>query len=319
MVKIIAELCRNHNGDTNVLKDMIWKSADAGASYAKMQSMLPQELTYRERFEEGKIENGIVKVIKRPFGQELESLKKTSLTDKTHYWFIEECKAAGIKPLTTVYSRSRIPFLAKLPWPDRHIKIASWDCASLPMIRELKNYFDHLYISTGMTEDTEVERTARELSGHGFTFLHAVGIYPTPLEKLNLARINYLKSLAPAVGFSDHTSPTRDGNKASIASLLFGVEVIERHFTVLERSMTKDGPVSVDYEQLKELVEFSKMKKSEIEDYVVKNVPEFKLMVGTEHVRLSQEELLTKDYQKGRFASKVAGEWIFNWEDRKVF
>lgn len=319
MVKIIAELCRNHNGDMNVLKEMIWKAAEAGATYAKIQSMLPEELTFRERFEEGKVEHGKQVVIKRPYGPELESLKKTTLSDEVHHWFIDECKAAGIKPLTTVYSTSRIPFLASLPWPDRHIKVASWDCSSYPMIKELKRHFDHLYVSTGMTEDHEVEKAAMELRGHSFTFLHAVGVYPTPLEKVNLARINYLKTLAPEVGFSDHTAPAKDGSKASIASLLFGVEVIERHFTVLDRSLTRDGPVSVDYEQLKELVEFSKMKKSEVEDYVAKNVPEFKIMVGIEHPGLSHEELLTKDYQKGRFASKVGKEWIFNWEDKKVF
>ncbi|MCK4405707.1 MAG: N-acetylneuraminate synthase family protein [Hadesarchaea archaeon] len=318
MVKIIAELCRNHNGNLNILKEMIWKVADAGATYAKIQSMLPEELTFRERFEEGKIENGQQIVIKRSYGPELESIKKTHLSNETHYWFIDECKVAGIKPLTTVYSRSRIPFLASLPWPDKHIKVASWDCGSHPMIKELEN-FDHLFVSTGMTENHEVEETARILSGHSFTFLHCVGIYPTPLEKINLTRINYLKTLASEVGFSDHTAAAKDGIKASIAALMFDVGVIERHFTILDRSRTKDGSVSIDFEQLKQLVEFSKMRKSEVEDYVAKNVPEFQNMIGGEHPRPSHKELITKDYQKGRFASKVNGDWVFNWEDKKVF
>ena len=37
MAEVIAELCRNHNGDREVLRRMIWAVAKAGAAYAKIQ------------------------------------------------------------------------------------------------------------------------------------------------------------------------------------------------------------------------------------------------------------------------------------------
>ena len=67
MVIIIAEFCQNHNGDLNLLKEMVWAAAEAGATYAKVQSMWADELAFRERFEEGRLAGDRVTVIRRPF------------------------------------------------------------------------------------------------------------------------------------------------------------------------------------------------------------------------------------------------------------
>jgi len=45
MKTIIAEFCQNHKGDIQLLKEMVWAAAEAGASYAKIQSMLADDLT----------------------------------------------------------------------------------------------------------------------------------------------------------------------------------------------------------------------------------------------------------------------------------
>ena len=75
MTKIIAELCQNHNGDKNILEEMVSAAAENGADYAKIQSMHSSELTHRERFDNGLIEGGKVKIIKRPYKDEYERLK----------------------------------------------------------------------------------------------------------------------------------------------------------------------------------------------------------------------------------------------------
>ncbi|KON26827.1 general stress protein [miscellaneous Crenarchaeota group archaeon SMTZ-80] len=311
MAIIIAECCQNHKGDLKILKDMIWAAAEAGADYAKVQSILADDLTFRERFEEGVVENGVRKAIKRPYQLEYERLKPMNLDDNAFRWFIEECKKARIKPLTTVFTRSRIPFLSSLDWQE--IKVASYDCASFPMIRELKEHFRHLFISTGAVFDADVRATASILNGNSFTFLHCVTIYPTPLDDLNLARIDWLRQFTPSVGFSDHTSVARDGLKASIGALYFGADLVERHFTILPTEETKDGPISINPDQLKELVEFSKIPAEEIKDYINKHVPEYDKMVGVPNRALTGVELLNRDYYRGRFASKTGDRMVYNW------
>ncbi len=317
MRKIIAECCQNHLGDWEILKDMVWSAAMAGATYCKVQSMLADELTFRERFEEGRWENGRQVAIKRPYRAEYERLKPMDLTDEMHWRFAEECQRAGIKPLTTVFTRSRIPFVASLGWDA--VKVASYDCASYPMLRELKARFPHLFISTGATLDEEIEMAAKVLEGHSFTFLHAVTIYPTPLNELHLARMNYLRRFTPSVGFSDHTLVERDGIMASVVAMAFGAEVIERHFTILPVEKTKDGPVSIRFAELLALVEFSRMSDEELRAYVEKEIPEYPQMLGVANRPLSEVEWLNRDYYRGRFASKVGDEIIYNWEEKKVF
>ena len=66
MARIIAEFCQNHNGDFDLLKKMIEEAAKAGATHGKMQTIFADTVTYRPQFEEGLIQNGIIKSIKRP-------------------------------------------------------------------------------------------------------------------------------------------------------------------------------------------------------------------------------------------------------------
>lgn len=313
MATIIAECCQNHGGDWTVLKDMVWAAADAGADYVKIQSMLPSELTYRERFESGATEDGRVTVIKRPFAPEMERMKSSCLTDEMHDRFIAECAAARVKPLTTAFSQSRIPFVSRLPW--REIKVASYDCGSFPMIRQLAQHFDHLFISTGATYDDEIRGAAEILRERAFTFLHCVTIYPTPLEALDLARMEWLRQFTPSVGFSDHSLVARDGVKASVAALALGATAIERHFTVLGAGDTKDGPVSVNPDQLRELVALARLSQDDVVTAARDIVGDMAPLLGMADRSLSSDEKLNRDYYRGRFASPVGDGFVYNWEE----
>ena len=320
---IIAELCQNHKGDPAILKEMVWAAAEAGATYAKIQSMLADDLTKRERFEQGVWEGDLQIAIRRPYQLEYERLKPMDLDDEAHYLFGEECQKAGIRPLATIYSRSRIPFIANLGWEA--VKVASYDCASFPMLRELSERFRHLYISTGATYDDEIEATARFLQGCSFSFLHAVTIYPTPLNEVNLSRMQYLRQFTSSVGWSDHTLVSRDGIKAAVVALSLGANVIERHFTILPPEATRDGPVSINPTQLKALVEISRMQPQELQEYVKREIPEYKEMIGQAHRPLSHAEELNRDYYRGRFASRLIDQatgqtrWVYNWEETPAF
>src|SRR5262249_6072407 len=222
MAIVIAECCQNHNGDKNILQEMIWSAAEAGADFAKVQFIYADDLVYRERFEQGLTEDNIVKVIKRPYKSEYERLKNLEIASDDHAWFIAECQRAKIKPLTTVFTRGGVRAAARLGL--REIKLASYDCASYPLIKEVREQFAHLFVSTGATYDEEIAKTAEILNGTSFSFLHCVTIYPTPLDQLHLNRMDYLRQFTSSVGFSDHTLVERDGIKASAVALHLGAD-----------------------------------------------------------------------------------------------
>jgi sialic acid synthase SpsE len=320
MIEVIADLCQNHNGDKKVLREMVFAAAEAGATYAKIQSMRADDLTRREPFDTGVVENGVTKVIKRPYDAEYGRLKPLDLTDEDHNRFIDWCREANIKPMTTVFSRSRIPFIATLPLDT--VKVSSFDCASTPMLQELKaTPIPRIIISTGVSFDEEIETAAQVLRGKRFALLHCVSIYPTPLDQANIARLRFLRSLCPQVGLSDHTNPDVHGHKVAIVALLHGAEIIERHFTLLPKDKTKDGPVSVNFHQLKGLVGYCRMSVPDLKAACETAVPkdEYELILGTERRSLSHVELLNRDYYRGRFASRLPdGEWVYNWERKPV-
>jgi sialic acid synthase SpsE len=319
MTKIIVELCQNHGGSRETLVEMIRAAKENGADYAKLQTIYSSDLTHRERFDEGEMdEAGKQKTMKRPFDAELDRLSKLDLTPEDYAFFIEECKKAGITPMTTIFARHRIKEMAALDWPERIVKVASYDCASKPFLKELAENFDHLIVSTGATHDHEIEEAAALLKSTNkeFSMLHAVTSYPNTLPMANLARMDWLRQFANKVGWSDHTKVEEDGIKAAKVAIMLGADYVERHFTVKAAHETKDGPVSITPEQLKELSRFRTLTPEEQKAEVLRDIPEWETLVGTATREMTDVELLNRDYYRGRFASpKGEGSWQYNWDD----
>jgi N,N'-diacetyllegionaminate synthase len=120
------------------------------------------------------------------------------------------------------------------------------------------------------------------------------------------------------VGYSDHSHVETTGIWASKIALALGAQSIERHFTVLEKDETKDGPVSIKPHQLKELNEFAKLTRFEMMEIIKKDYPDWEKTIGTSTRELSHAEKLNRDYFRGRFASRVNDTFIYNWEDVNV-
>jgi len=95
-----------------------------------------------------------------------------------------------------------------------------------------------------------------------FALLHCVSQYPTHPHEVNLMRMvdMHHKFPNPRWGFSSHINPLHpcwiDPLKMALA---MGVNIIEVHFTTSPRGETKDGYVSLNYSQLKELCLFDRM------------------------------------------------------------
>ena len=137
MAKLIAELCQNHNGEISILEEMVAAAAESGADYAKIQSIDSEELSFRERFEGGLKEGGKTKVIKRPFKNEYERLKKLDLNEETQINFHNLCKKHNIEPMTTIFTRSKINLINQMKL--KCVKISSFDCASFKLIDDLQH------------------------------------------------------------------------------------------------------------------------------------------------------------------------------------
>jgi N,N'-diacetyllegionaminate synthase len=313
---LIAECCQNHQGSRETLKRMIHAAAENGADYVKIQALYSADVTFRERFEEGVVEDGRQVAIQRPYAAEVERLATLDLNPDEEAWFVDEAWRAGVAPMVTVFTRAAVERIG--PMGFEAVKVASYDCRSLPLLADLQRHWARLFVSTGATYDHEIAEAADTLAGTDTTFLHCVTIYPTPLDQLHLRRMHWLRRFSPTVGFSDHTRVADTGLRASLAALALGADVIERHFTVLDPGDTKDGPVSIDPAQLAELRAFADRERPDRMAMLATTYPEWEQSLGQAQRELSDTELLNRDYYAGRVASRVGEELVYNWESTPV-
>ncbi len=317
-MKIIAELCQNHNGSIKTVFEMVDECADAGATHVKIQHILAKNVTYRQQFEDGGLDpiSG-VEYIKRPYQDEYDRLLGLELTNQEVSDFIKHCNLRGVIPMTTCFCTEHAADLKKLGFNE--IKVASYDCASHAMIKVLKDNFDFIYVSTGASFDEEIIKTAEILDNKKSAFLHCVTRYPTPLEDLNIGRISWLKTFDRPVGYSDHSLKAKDGISALKISIAAGAQVIEAHYRIFPADQSKDGPVSIDKNQLKEVKEFSMLKKEDQLQIIHNENLEMYLRSAKNGFVMTSEEYKNRLYFRGRFASLRSKNGIkhhiFNWEE----
>lgn len=320
-MNFIAELCQNHNGDFDNVKRMVDSAAEGGATHIKIQHIYSKNLVFRPQFEEGLVVEGNIKSIKRPFLSEYKRLKSLELSSKECSKFVKYVEACGLVPMTTCFARGDMKSIIQEGF--KVIKVASYDCASFQLIKELTNSFDELFISTGASFDDEIKYTNSLLvnSASKYHLLHCITQYPTPLDMMNLNRIKWLNKLTGNVGFSDHSLVSQDRVIAAKAAIYCGAKVVERHFTIEAADATKDGPVSINKNHIQELMGFSKLSKTDQKDQLDSQLNNWEIMLGKENRMISDNELLNRDYYRGRFATPryngrhESSTMIFNWDE----
>jgi N-acetylneuraminate synthase len=238
---VIAEACVNHNGDFDVALRMIEVARAAGADAIKFQVHYP---------EHEMLDHGVPGSdnFDKPLRQILE---ETNLTDDQHRELRDHCRSFGIDYLCTAYCREAGDFLAALDVPL--FKTGSGETLNFPFLRSLARHGRPLLVSTGMSTLEEVDRTIEVLRDTGVPFgiTHCTSEYPPVYEDLNLDLIPlYKQRYGIAVGHSDHSPNVY----SAIAAVTLGANVIEKHFSLDKTQRGPDHKVSIEPDELYELV-----------------------------------------------------------------
>ena len=144
--KLILEICQNHNGSSKLLKEMVHAASETGAKYVKIQDINSKELTKRLRFESGKIKNRKLLVIKRPYMSELNRLKKLDMKREFISNFVDYSIKYGLIPMVTPFTYNSFNRLKNQK--VKAIKIASYDCSSFQLIRDISAKLLNNFINT---------------------------------------------------------------------------------------------------------------------------------------------------------------------------
>lgn len=248
-MRIIAELCQNHNGDKGLLEKLVLAASES-CDIVKIQTILADSLTKRDEYESY-----------RPYKEEYNRLKGLELSFEDEQYFVELCEKYNVEPMTTLFSPKQIDRFNLLGY--KKLKISGYSMKAFNYGKALKDVIcDEIFFSNSSMSHPEMKRTVINLKRLGikFTMLQCTCIYPTPLESAMLQNIPFLKrELAlDSIGFSDHSNPHTDGLLIPKLAIFSGINVLERHFTILDKDDTRDGKVSITPEMAKELKRFSR-------------------------------------------------------------
>ena len=220
--RVIAEFTSNHLGDDRIVTAMLTEAKRVGVDVVKFQSWQASQL--RKDFAD--------------YDATFARHKSAELSDEQHRRIIAQCRELGLEFLTTCFDQNRVDFLASLGVPA--IKVASPDATSWALLEKIAAKFQTLFISTGLISNSELDELLRRLDPKQVVIFHCISLYPTPLEQVNLARMELIRERGFRVGVSDHT----EGPEAAMLAIARGAEFIEKHFTLSRALPGKDQQMS---------------------------------------------------------------------------
>lgn len=242
---LIAEVGSNHLGIKKLAQKSIILARKAGANCVKFQL-----------FDENNLVNKKLKVYKH-------------VSDKNYIYQYERFKKVKItieylKVLSRLAKKQSIDFCVT-PFDHKYIseiknyvtffKVASGDINNYPLLKELSKTKKKVIISTGMSNLKEISKAVSFFPKNKVILLHCISSYPTSKKDANLINIRYLKEkFKLPTGYSDHVP----GIETAATSIFFGAEVIEKHFMPKKTKLAGDFKLSIDYQDLKKLVNLIK-------------------------------------------------------------
>ena len=230
---IIAEIGINHNGDLGIAKRLIDIAAAAGCDAVKFQKRnpdicVPEEQKNKPRTWQGKEMTYLEYKYKVEF-------------DKKEYDEIDRyCKAQNIDWSASPWDLDSIEFLRQYNLP--FVKVPSAMLTNEDLLTKCVELFPKVIFSTGMSTQEEIEdavgilRIAKDIFNkkQPIGLLHCNSSYPAPVDELNLSAIKTLQEKYSdfEIGYSGHEMLLG----TTVASVLLGAKIIERHIT-LDRTM----------------------------------------------------------------------------------
>jgi len=238
---IIGEIGINHNGSVDVAKKLIDAAAECGCDAVKFQKRTIEIVFTPKQLAEPR---------ESPFGATYGDAKRGLEFGYDQYAEIDEhCRKRGILWSASCWDEASVDFIEQFNPP--FFKIASACLTDDALLRHMRTKGRLVILSTGMSTDEEIQRAVSILGVNNLILLHCTSSYPAKLEELNLMMIKTLqKRYECPIGYSGHEV----GLYTSLAAIVLGACVLERHITLDRAMWGTDQAASVEIGGLRRLV-----------------------------------------------------------------
>jgi N-acetylneuraminate synthase len=220
---VIAEIGINHNGDIDLAKRLISVAVAAGCDAVKFQKRTVDVVYTPEE---------LAKPRESPFGNTNGDLKRGLEFEFEEFQEIDRfCREVKIAWFASCWDEASVDVVAQFDVPC--FKIASASLTDDNLLRHTRATGKPLILSTGMSTLEDIDHAIRVLGRDDLAIMHSCSTYPAYYEELNLRVINSLQErYGLPIGYSGHET----GLPSSVAAVVLGACMVERHIT-LDRSM----------------------------------------------------------------------------------
>lgn len=240
---IVAEIGINHNGEVELAKKLIDATIFAGCNAVKFQKRTVDVVYTAEE---------LAKSRENPFGLTNGDLKRGLEFGQEQYEEIDKyCKSKGIMWFVSCWDEASVDFIDQFN-PSCY-KIASASLTDDELLRYHRKKGKPIILSTGMSDLPMIRHAVEVLGESDLIIAHCTSTYPSKSEELNLKCIKTLKEEFGGVpiGYSGHEA----GLATTVAAMVMGACMVERHIT-LDRSMWgSDHAASVEPQGMRILVQ----------------------------------------------------------------
>lgn len=240
---VIAEIGINHGGSLEVAIEMAGAAIDAGITFVKHQTHIPDAEMSEEakRVKPGNANVSIYDVISR-----------CTLGEDEEFQLMDYVRERGGVFFSTPFSREAVDRLSH--WNMPAFKIGSGECNNYPLVEYIARLGKPVILSTGMNTVESIGKSVEifRKASIPYALLHTTNLYPTPNRLLRLGALAQLRSAFPdaVFGLSDHSQ----SNSACTAAVALGARILERHFTDSSERVGPDIVCSMDPAGARELV-----------------------------------------------------------------
>lgn len=247
---VIAEMSGNHNQSLDRALAIVDAAAEAGAHAIKLQTYTADSITLN-------VKGGDFEITDPSslwYGKNLHELYTQAATPwDWHAPIMEHAHKLGLICFSSPFDEAAVDFLEELDVPA--YKIASFENSHLPLIRKAAATGKPLIISTGLASISELSDAvcaARSAGCADLILLKCTSTYPATPHNTNIRTIPHLANLfGCSVGLSDHTL----GIGVSVASVVMGASVIEKHFCLSREEGGVDSAFSLEPHEFSNLVQ----------------------------------------------------------------
>jgi N-acetylneuraminate synthase len=238
---VVAEIGINHNGSLDLAKALIDAAVMAGCDAVKFQKRTV-DIVYSSA--------ELARPRENPFGPTNGDLKRGLEFGADQYAQIDRhCKSKGIMWFASCWDELSVDFLEQFSPPC--YKIASASLTDDNLLRHHRKTGQPLIASTGMSTSEQIDHAVELLGRKDLILLHATSTYPSKLEELNLRVIpRLLERYGIPIGYSGHEV----GLYTTLAAVVLGACLVERHITLDRASWGSDQAASVEPQGFARLV-----------------------------------------------------------------